>query len=79
MGDERGTYDDDGFSNLNGKLDYAIITDLNVFEDRIILHVSATQYALVSAASGLELQYVDASGRGELIATFGSTPSNLSL
>ncbi|EKV02658.1 Animal heme peroxidase,hemolysin-type calcium-binding repeat protein [Leptolyngbya sp. PCC 7375] len=79
LGDGQGTYYDDGFSNLNGNLDYAIITDLNVLEDRIILHGSASQYALVSAASGLELQYVDAGGRGELIATFGSTPANLAL
>ena len=79
LGDELGIYYDDGFGHLSGDLDYAMITDLNVMEDRIILHGSISQYSLTSAASGLGLNYLNANGASELIATFTNSPADLSL
>ena len=81
LGDETGIYYDDGYNHLDGDLDYAIITDLNVFEDLIILHGSASQYALVSGTAGLELvsQSQTATGPSELIATITNAPSALTL
>lgn len=79
LGDESGTYYDDGYSHLSGDLDYAIITDFKVAEDLIILHGSISQYSLTLAASGLELAYQDQNGNAELIATIANAPTNLSL
>ncbi|NEQ49236.1 MAG: hypothetical protein F6K11_03760 [Leptolyngbya sp. SIO3F4] len=80
LGDQTGTYYDDGYNHLDGRADYAIITDLNVSEDLIILHGSISQYALVSGLSGLELvSQTQPTGPSELIATIANAPSNLSL
>ncbi|MEL6128767.1 MAG: peroxidase family protein [Cyanobacteria bacterium J06628_4] len=79
LGDELGIYYDDGFGHLSGDLDYAMITDLNVIEDRIILHGSISQYSLTSAASGLGLNHLNDNGASELIATFTNSPADLFL
>ncbi|MEO0869480.1 MAG: peroxidase family protein, partial [Cyanobacteria bacterium J06642_11] len=79
LGDETGIFYDDGYNNLRGNTDYALITDLNVAEDFILLHGSASQYSLSNSASGLELLHQSANGTAERIAIIANAPSNLSL
>ncbi|MEM9485101.1 MAG: hypothetical protein AAGA83_15590, partial [Cyanobacteria bacterium P01_F01_bin.116] len=69
LGDESGTYYDDGFGNLGGASDNALITDFNVTEDFIILHGSASQYSLNASGAGLDLLSQSLNGSAELIAT----------
>ncbi|MEM1256873.1 MAG: peroxidase family protein, partial [Cyanobacteria bacterium P01_H01_bin.21] len=78
LGDEEGVFYDDGYNNLRGNGDYALITDLNVAEDLILLHGSVSQYRLNATGAGLEVLY-RGSGSSELIATITNAPSNLSL
>lgn len=78
LGDEEGIFYDDGYNNLRGNGDYALITDLNVAEDLLILHGSAEQYSLNTTGAGLEVLYRGA-GSSELIATITNASPNLSL
>ncbi|NEZ68339.1 hypothetical protein D0962_37400 [Leptolyngbyaceae cyanobacterium CCMR0082] len=79
LGDENGVFYNDGYAYLIGRSDYAVITDLNLRSDQIILHGIRSRYALTETGAGVDLYYRAAGEGPELIANLAGSLPGLTL